>query len=83
MLFFGGKQLEVCSSIFSFISDVTLASYLPARYKTAILLSQHHDSLYMDEEKDLKHEIIMHPITVKGRVDILDKPVKEYAYTRT
>jgi hypothetical protein len=56
--------------------------YIPARYKTPILLSQHHDIGYLDEGKDLKPEIVMHPNASKGRVDFLDKLVKEYAYTR-
>jgi hypothetical protein len=36
----------------------------------------------MDEEKDLKPEIALHPNVSKCRVDFLDKFVKEYAYTR-
>lgn len=82
LLFFGGKQWEICFSIFSCISDVTLVSYIQARYKTAILLSQHHDITHLDEGKDLKPEVVMHHNASKGRVDFLDKPVKEYAYTR-
>jgi hypothetical protein len=45
-------------------------------------LSQHHDIGYLDEGKDLKPEIVMHSNASKGRVDFLDKLVKEYAYTR-
>lgn len=82
LLFFGGRQWEVCSSIFSYISDVTLVSYIPARYKTSILLSQHRDTACLDEGKDLKLEIVMHPNACKGRVDFSDKLVKGYAYTR-
>jgi len=45
-------------------------------------LSQHHNIAYLDGGKDLKPVIVMHPYASKGRVDFLDKLVKEYAYTR-
>jgi hypothetical protein len=59
------NKREVYSSIFGFTSDVTLVSYIPARKKTAILLSQQHDNTYMDEEKDFKPEILMHTVPAK------------------
>jgi len=45
-------------------------------------MSKHHDIAYVDEGKDLKPEIVIHPAASKSRVDFLDKLVKEYAYTR-
>jgi len=38
-LFISGKQRDVHSSFFGFTNDLTLVSYVPARNKTAILLS--------------------------------------------
>jgi hypothetical protein len=57
-----------------------LILYIPARYKTPFLLSQHHDIRYLDEGKDLKPEIVMHLNASKGGVDFLDNLVKEYTY---
>jgi len=38
-LFLSGEQRNVHSSFFGFTNDLTLVSYVPARKKTAILLS--------------------------------------------
>jgi len=52
-LFISGKQRNVHSSFFSFTNDLTLVSYVPARNKTAILLSSlRHADACMGEEKD-------------------------------
>lgn len=57
---------------FSYISDITLVSYISARYNTAILLSPHCDTTCLDEGKDLKPEIVTHPNACKGRVDFFE-----------
>ena len=77
-LLLSGKQRQVCSSIFSFTSDLTLVSYVPARNKLVILLlSQHHEDTCMGEEKDCNPEIMMHSDATKNGFDVLDKLVRE------
>jgi hypothetical protein len=45
-LFLSGKQREVYSYTFSFISGPTMILYVPARNNAAtILFSQHHDDI--------------------------------------
>ena len=83
-LFLSGKQRNVRYSVFGFTSDLTLVSYVPARNKTVIHpSSQHHDNTCTGEKKDDKPEIIMHYNATKSAVDVLDKLVKEYVFTRS
>ena len=83
-LFPSGKQRDVRSSIFGSTNELTLVSYLPARNKTVTLLSsQHHDDRCKGEKKDNTSEIIMHYNATKSGVDVLDKLVKEYVFTRS
>jgi hypothetical protein len=84
LVFLGGKQRHVYSSVFSFTSDLTLVSYVPARNKPAnFLSSQHHEDTCMCEEKDCNPEIIMHTDATKNGLDILDKLVMEFTCTRS
>ena len=83
-LFPSGKQRDVHSSIFGSTNELTLVSYLPARNKTVTLLSsQHHDDTCKGEKKDNTPEIIMQYNATKSEVDVLDKLVKEYVFTRS
>jgi hypothetical protein len=71
------RQRDENSSIFEFTKDLTLASYVPKKNKSVVLLSSlHHDSgTCRDSEKP---EIIKFYNKTKDAVDLLDQMCARY-----
>jgi hypothetical protein len=72
-LFLSVKQREVCSSMFGFNSDQSLALFVPTRKKTVFFLSSQHHETCMGEETNLKPATLMHSYVIKRVAEALDK----------
>ena len=83
-LFPSGKQRDVHSSTFGSTNELTLVHMY--QQETRLSLSfhhSHHDDTCKGEKKDNTPEIIMQYNATKSGVDVLDKLVKEYVFTRS
>jgi hypothetical protein len=72
-LFLNVKQTEICSSMFGFTSDQSLALLAPTRNKTVFFLSSQHHDTCMGEETKLKPATLMLSKVTKCGADALDK----------
>lgn len=71
------------SSMFAFMKNKTLVSYVPKKNSAVILLStEHNNDDVSGEETDYKPDIILHYNKTKGAVDTTDKLAKEYTTHR-
>ncbi|XP_031328259.1 piggyBac transposable element-derived protein 4-like [Photinus pyralis] len=71
------------SSMFAFMKDKTLVSYVPKRNSAVVLLStEHRDDKISGADNDYKPDIILHYNKTKGAVDTTDKLAKEYTTQR-
>lgn len=71
------------SSMFAFMENKTLVSYVPKKNSAVILLStEHNDDKISGEETDYKPDIILHYNKTKGAVDTTDKLAKEFTTQR-
>jgi hypothetical protein len=75
-LFLSVERREVCSSMFGFTSDQSLAILAPTSKKTVILLSSQHHDTCTGEETDLKPETLMQSYATKCGADALHKLVR-------
>lgn len=79
--FLPNKQRKANTSIFGFTRDHTLVSYVPKKYRSAILLSSMHHSDEIDPESQ-KPEIIEFYNATKSGVDSLDQKCASYSCGR-
>lgn len=71
------------SSMFAFMKDKTMVSYVPKKKAAVILLStEHKDDKTEGENENYKPHIILHYNKTKGAVDTSDKLAKEYTTQR-
>ncbi len=71
------KTKATNSSIFGFLDEKTLVSYVPKPNKAVILISSEHHTDEIDESNDSKTEIILFYNQTKGSVDAFDAMVKK------
>lgn len=79
--FLPSRDREVGSSIFGFTSDSTLASFVPKRNKSVLILSSMHHTPSIDPNTQ-KPEITMFYNGTKGGVDMLDQICAIYSTSR-
>lgn len=75
------KTRSVGSSIFGFTNDKTLASYIPKKNKSVVMISTMHHNKAIDEISG-KPEIITFYNATKGGVDALDQKCANYSVAR-
>ncbi len=76
------KTKATNSSIFGFLDEKTLVSYVPKPNKAVILISSEHHTDAIDESNDSKPEIILFYNQTKGSVDAFDQMVEKYTCRR-
>lgn len=75
------KDRKIDSSLFGFTKDFTIASYVPKKNKSVILVSSmHHDNSV--DESTKKPEIILQYNSTKGGVDAVDQMCSVYSSSR-
>lgn len=71
------------SSMFGFMKNKTMVSYVPKKNNAVLLLStEHSDDKTAKEIENYKPDIILHYNKTKGAVDTSDKLAKEYTTQR-
>lgn len=83
-LFVNTKERPVCSSIFAFLKNGVLVSYVPKKYKNVMLFSTIHSDDTIDETTGDRHkpEMITFYNKTKGGVDVVDEMVSLYSTSR-
>lgn len=75
------KEREVGSTLFGFVKDKTLASYVPKRNSSVVMISSMHHDNSIDDTSG-KPEIIIFYNSTKGGVDALDQKCANYSVSR-
>lgn len=75
------KVREVGSTLFGFTSDKTLASYVPKKNQSVVMISTMHHDKSVDQESG-KPEVIQFYNSTKGGVDSLDQKCANYSVSR-
>lgn len=83
--FQGSKAREVHSTKFGFAKDskIMMASYVPKKGKSVIMLSSAHYNSSIEENPPFKPQLILDYNKSKGGVDTFDQCVKNYSSKRT
>ena len=76
------KSREINSSLFLFLRDAMMVSYVPRKNKSVILLSSQHNDQAVSTAEHAKSDIILHYNKSKGAVDSADKMFKEFSCHR-
>jgi len=76
------KTKATHSSIFGFLNEKTLVSYVPKPNKAVVLISSEHHTDSIVESSDSKPEIILFYNATKGSVDAFDQQVEKYTCRR-
>ena len=83
--FQGSKRRDVHSTNFGFSKDLKMmmASYVPKKGKSVVMLSSVHYSPSIDEQPPFKPKMILDYNKSKGGVDTFDQCIKNYSCKRT
>ena len=83
--FQGSKRREVQSTNFGFSKDLKMmmASYVPKKGKSVVMLSSAHYCPSIDEQPPFKPKMILDYNKSKGGVDTFDQCIKNYSCKRT
>ena len=83
--FQGSKTRELYSTKFGFAKDskMMIASYVPKKSKSVIMLSSAHYNASLAEDKPFKPKLILDYNQRKGGVDTFDQCIKNYSCKRT
>ena len=76
------KSREINSSLFLFLRDAMMMSYVPRKNKSVILLSNQHNNQAVSTAEHAKPDIILDYNKSKGAVDNADKMFKEFSCHR-
>lgn len=79
--FLPNKRREVGSSVFGFQKDVMIASYVPKKNKSVLLISTMHDDGSINDDTG-KPELIHDYNMTKGGVDTVDQLCGNYSVSR-
>ena len=83
--FQGSKTRELYSTKFGFAKDskMMIASYVPKKGKSVIMLSSGHYNASIADDKPFKPQLILDYNQRKGGVDTFDQCIKNYSCKRT
>ena len=76
------KSREINSSLFLFLRDAMIVSYVPRKKKSVILLSNQHNNQAVSTAEHAKPDIIFDYNKSKGAVDSVEKMFKKFSYHR-
>ena len=79
---FADRKRQVHTTIFGFNGQTTIASYVPKKNRSIIMLSTMHHDKKVEPQMDNKPDIILDYNKTKGAVDTLDKLCCQYSTKR-